>query len=280
MSIAIYILTEADLDMTNEVVMTAYGVSESRRNTLRRYLELQPERSFVAKRDDIVVGFGAITEYGPFAYVGSMAVHPNAQRQGVGQRIFEHILAHTASPAILLDASSSGAPLYTRYGFVEEDETLNLVLERQEFRSDTIPDNVALASESDLPAIIAFDAALFGAERAAVIQAYWADNPGRSFVTYNAEGRVSGFLIAQPGVLGPWVASTEHDAERLLLAALMLPLKARPNVFVSTRHSSALDLLARYGFTRQRSLKHMARGPKVERARQSAIYGQTSLGLG
>jgi hypothetical protein len=92
--------------------------------------------------------------------------------------------------------------------------------------------------------------------------------------------QITGYLIAQSNILGPWVADTKKDAERLLIYALSLPFKSGPSVFVSAHNENALSLFERYGFSQRRTLKHMYRGKEVKRSRSTTLYGQASLGLG
>ena len=92
-SISIHPLTSDELDATDEVITAAYNLAQSRKNTLQRYLALQSEGAFVAEQGGDIVGFGAATNYGSFAYIGLMAVHPAAQKQGIGHMVLEHILS-------------------------------------------------------------------------------------------------------------------------------------------------------------------------------------------
>ena len=120
--IAIHPLTEAMLHATDSVVMAAYGVPHSRKGSLRCYLDLQPEGSFVAFLEETIVGFGAVIDYGRFAYVGLMSVHPALQKRGVGGALLTHCLSWADKrhcPTILLDATPAGFPLYQSCGFSE-----------------------------------------------------------------------------------------------------------------------------------------------------------------
>jgi ribosomal protein S18 acetylase RimI-like enzyme len=294
---SIHLLTPGELDAANEMIMTAYNLTQSRKNILQRYLTLQPDGAFVAKQGSHIVGFGAAKKYSSFAYIGLMAVHPALQKQGIGRMLLEYILHWldiSGCPTVLLDAASPGVPLYKHYGFVEDDVTVVLQQERDPVRGVNvvlgIPD-VVRGSEvggrdtsgfygEGLSALFAYDAPLFGSDRAALLASYWADNPQRVLVTKNASRQITGYLIAQSSVLGPWVADTVEEAERLLVHALTLSFKNRPGMFVSARHENALRLFERYGFIQQRTLSHMRRGKKVQRGRYTTLYGQTSLGLG
>ena len=57
MHISIHPFTEAELEVTNEMLRAAYNVPLSRKESLCRYLSLQPGGAFVAKHDGMVIGF-------------------------------------------------------------------------------------------------------------------------------------------------------------------------------------------------------------------------------
>jgi GNAT superfamily N-acetyltransferase len=284
MSLSISLLTEADLTETAEVVKAAYNVPYSRKDSLQLYLALQSGGSFIAKNNGSVVGFGGALDYGPFAYIGLMSVHPSMQKQGIGGLLLERLLSWLearACPTILLDANPAGAPLYTRYAFIEDDITVVMQQTQHIPPPQHLPTEVSVLAEKDFPALVAFDAPSFGAERGAVLAAYCDDNPGRVLVARDSSGSVAGYLIVQPRVLGPWVACTPEDAERLLIHALApYNNESQSSVFVSAHNGAAMQLLTRYGFSQQRDLSHMYKGKPVERSRRTAIFGQASLGLG
>jgi hypothetical protein len=180
----------------------------------------------------------------------------------------------------LLDATPAGFPLYQSYGFVEEDQTIVFQQTRPVTLPPHLPGNVTVLRDEEFSEVVSFDTPAFGAERSALLAAYQADDPQRVLVVRDASRHISGYLVAQSRVLGPWVARTAGDAEQLLLHALMLPFESAPSVFVSAGHSEAIVLLEQYGFTTQRSLSHMRKGQPIQRSRQQMLYGQTSLGLG
>ncbi|MFL5627446.1 MAG: GNAT family N-acetyltransferase [Ktedonobacteraceae bacterium] len=287
MSLSFAALTTADLVEAATVVKAAYNTPHSRKASLQLYLTLQASQtgsSLVVRHNRSIVGFGGVVDYGPFAYVGLMSVHPSMQKQGIGARLLEHLLAEVDArgcPTTLLDATPAGAGLYKRYAFMEDDTTLVLQRTQHMPLPRHLPPGVSLLAEEDFPALVAFDTPYFGAERRVILAAYRAYNPERVLVAYNMHGQITGYLIAQSSVLGPWAARTPEDAEHLLVHALTLYYKeGEPEVFVSAYNSAALPLLTRYGFNQQRTLSHMRRGKAVDRARQTALYGQTSLGLG
>lgn len=283
MSITIFPFTEAELEATDEVVMAAYKVSQSRKDSLRSYLTFDSAVAFVAKEDDIVVGFGGVLDYGPFAYVGLMAVSPRVQKRGIGQLLLERLLAWLevrSCPTVLLDASTVGELLYRRNGFQEDDQTAVWQQVEHILLPRILPLGVSQLARADVPALVQFDAPHFGSERAQVLAAFCTRYPHRILVTRAADGEITGYAIAQSHVIGPWVANTKDDAERLLVHALALPFESKPGVFVSAHNTDALNLLTRYGFAQQRTLSHMWLGKHIARNRCTILYGQASLGFG
>lgn len=283
MGITIFPFTEAELDATDEVAMAAYNVSQSRKATLRSYLTFQSAGSFVAKENGAVVGFGGVLDYGPFAYVGLMSVSPTVQKRGVGQLLMERLLAWLEArgcPTVLLDATPVGESVYRRNGFLEDDRTVVWQQNEHILLPRHLPPGVSRLTEAEIPALIQFDAPHFGADRGEVLSAYCTRYPNRVLVIHAAGERISGYVIAQSHVIGPLVAQTEEDAERLLVHALALSFESKPNVFVSAYHTDASHLLTRYGFVQQRTLSHMWAGKHIVRNRHTTLYGQASLGFG
>ncbi len=282
MDISIHHLTEAELDAADEVIMVAYHVP-SRREALHRSRALQPQGCYVAKDAGALVGFGAAIDYGPFASIGLMAVHPSRQHQGVGRMVLERLLAwleRRGCPTALLDASAAGAPLYEQAGFLDADQAVVLQRPSPVALPCSLPEGVSVLNEHGLPQVIAFDAPHLGAERGAVLASYRVTRPERLLVKRSAEGKITGYLLAQAHTLGPWVTLTKADAEALLVHALALPFVGDPTVCVSACHHEALELLADAGFKEQRVLRHMWKGTALQRDRATTLYGQASLGLG
>jgi GNAT superfamily N-acetyltransferase len=274
----------ADLDAADAVLMVAFG-ARSRKTELAMYTALQPDGWLLAERDSVVVGVGGAVDYGPFAYVGLVGVHPSAQRQGIGMALMEPLLAWLdgrGCPVVLLDASDAGAPLYLRLGFVEDDQTAVYRLERLEpfTPGESAGVEVRPFTPFELLAVAAFDAPRFGAARMDVFTAFLDRYPARSFVACDASGAVTGYLIAQATTLGPWSTATPAVAAALLAHALMLPFDAPPGVMVSVFNRDAAALLERSGFALRGTRHHMRRGGEPLLHRRALIYGQASLAIG
>lgn len=286
MTLTIRRLMPEDLGSADTVAAAAYGRG-SRRSELARYLALRPNGWLLALMDGAPAGIVGATEYGPFAYVGLMAVHPDFQRRGIARQLMERLLAlldERDCPAILLDASTMGEPLYRVLGFEVDDRSAYYARAEHIQAPDSrrLPGTgiVSRMRREDLPAVVAFDTPRFGADRGDVLASYLADDLDRAFVSRDAGGRVTGFLFAQREALGPWMAETPKDAEALLERTLALPFDGGPGVITPESHEYAARLLSRYGFAPQRSLAHMRRGGHPMPAQREMLYGQASFAIG
>jgi GNAT superfamily N-acetyltransferase len=286
-TLTIRALTEADLDRADRVAMAAYRASSSRIPDLALYLRLQPDGWLIAEVDGEPAGLCGALDFGAFATIGLMGVHPSFQRRGIARALLEHLLHWLDTrqvPLTLLDASDMGATLYPQYGFAECGRTVQLrrtAITAPDAGEDAGDDrDAAFPLTIDmLPLLAAFDMPFFGADRAAVLEHYYRAQEGRTFCTSESPPLPAGYIMARPAQVGPWVAATPADAEVLLRAALALPFEDGPVVNVPAENEDALALLARYGFTPQRALRHMYRGAQPPSPR-TQIYGQASFTIG
>src|SRR5690349_10884829 len=197
MTISIHTLTAADLDCADAIQQAAYG-GGSRKDRLQLYLSLQPDGWLLARLDGEPAGIAGGTNYGTVGHIGLVAVDPSKQRRGVALTMMEHLLGWFAAqrcPIIQLDASAAGAPLYQRLGFVEDEKTLGFTQDDCTLRPAQ-SDRVSQMLSADLPTLVAFDAPIFGGERASVFAAALAEAPERAFVARDADRQISGYLFA------------------------------------------------------------------------------------
>ncbi len=283
MNLSIRLLADADLESADAILKSAFRYTESRIMELRMYRRVQPDGWFLALSDGRPVGMVGATNYADFAYVGSMAVHQDFQRQGVGLALMRHLLAwldKQMAPLVLLDASEKGQPLYEKLGFLTSDYT-HVFQHSGVGPSYPFPRHVQVMTFQDLNALVKYDRDVFGADRVRVLHDLLDTFPGRAFMVRDQQGRVTGYLFAQGNRIGPWVAQRPQDAEGLLQAALSLSYEGAISVVIPDLNQDGMVLLARYGFNRLRTNRHMGRGqgtsPTMARRK---VYGQTSLALG
>jgi ribosomal protein S18 acetylase RimI-like enzyme len=282
MTFSIRPFVEADLETADAILKLAFRGSASRLPDLRFYRQIQSDGWFLALLHEHPVGLVVATNYGALAYVGLMAVHPEAQRQGVGLALMQFLLAgldRQQVPLVVLDASEAGRPLYEKLGFVAHDETL--VFQRQGRPAGLErPPHIQSISVHDLDELVQWDLNVFGADRRKVFQALLNTFPDRAFMLRDEQGRVEGYLFAQKSRIGPWVMLHPSQAEALLQAALALPYEEAVSVTVPAVNPEALALLQRYGFERVRTNRHMSRGGGAPPGQRQKVYAQTSLAVG
>jgi GNAT superfamily N-acetyltransferase len=274
-------LTSDDLEPADALLSAAYGRADPWGSELARCLDLEPAGWFAAAVGGELAGTGGAVNYGPFAWIGLMGVHPSRQRHGIGKTILNTILSWlemVECPIAVLDASAAGAPLYSGSGFIDDGTTSLFQRHAEPTRSQH--DGVTRVRKGDLDELSAFDSPYFGADRRRVLARFFADDPERALLVRDEDGRIRGYLFAQRQRLGPWVASTTDVAEALLMAGLSLDFDGPAIVLAPSQNDDVGVLLDRYGFREQRSLRHMYKGPQPARQRRRCIYGQASFGIG
>jgi ribosomal protein S18 acetylase RimI-like enzyme len=85
MSLFIRSLTVEDFDVADTILTLAYNTKGSLRGELERFFSLQSDSCWLlVTLDDVSVGLGGVVDYGAYAYIGLVAIHPEAQRLGLG----------------------------------------------------------------------------------------------------------------------------------------------------------------------------------------------------
>jgi predicted N-acetyltransferase YhbS len=282
-------LTSYDITEADTILSLAFGTPGSRVEELRRCLSLQPDGWLLALNGGEPVGMVGAIDYGPFAWVGMMAVHPKVQRQGIGYLLMSHILdwlEGRGCPLVRLDATQAGAGLYRKLGFVQAGFT-RIVLDP---KLEPLPNNSITAAamlEADLPEVAVLDTAVFGAHREPLLQLYWREFPGRSYITRTHHGELAGYLIAQTIKIGPWISTSSMAAEALLSAALPLSFDGPVRMIVPSENKAAVQLFNRLGAVEGQSHIHMVKGISAQLnqpvnlpGRREFIYSQASFTAG
>jgi predicted N-acetyltransferase YhbS len=280
--LTIRLLKPADLPAADEVLKAAFATPDSRAAELRRYLRLQPDGWLAALSGRTLVGMVGALDYGSYAHIGFMAVHPEYQRQGIGRAQMETLLRRLDArgcPQAILDATPQGEPLYNRLGFVG-DQYSQVFVQSQPCQTSLPGGRISALTARDLPDLAALDQAVFGADRLRVLKAYLSEHGRRAFGVRDESGGLSGYLIAQGRRIGPWVARRSADAELLLRAALSLPYDGPPRVIVPSVNLPAARLLPRYGFQLERENTHMRRGGRRFPGERRFYYGLASFAIG
>jgi GNAT superfamily N-acetyltransferase len=255
--------------------------------SLRASYALQPANFFCAIEDERIIGMVGAHDYGPFASIGLMGVHPAWQGRGVGRALMAHLVDYLDGRGCrmqILDASAAGQRLYPALEFVAEGDTLRMVrpVGAAPAAYPLIPsaDSIVSLTTADMPAVLAFDMPFFGARREAVLAAFVGNPTSWTWGAIDAAGALMGYLVAAPGHIGPWTAATPAAAEALLAHALA-HLPAGPLfTTVPSQNTAASAMLAAHGFIQGERLLHMRRGGLADPRQPAHLYGQASLSLG
>ncbi|MFE2539889.1 GNAT family N-acetyltransferase [Actinacidiphila glaucinigra] len=172
-----------------------------------------------------------LTRYaGGLAAVSMVLVAARYEGRGLGRRIMGHVLAEAGDDTVTLHATERGRPLYEKLGF---RATGTVVTHRGRFTPPAPAGNAVAAgnaapgageprdfTEADLPALLALDAEVFGADRSPLLR----DLPrfAERVVVAEEDGVLTGYasawLNADTLVVGPVVAGDTAGARRLITA--------------------------------------------------------------
>jgi predicted N-acetyltransferase YhbS len=282
MNISIDSLADADLESADTILQLAFQSSVSRIDDLRIYRKLSPDGWFLASHRGQPVGMVGAVNYGTFAQVGYLAVHPGEQRKGIGLALMEFLLARLDQqniPRVFLDASEAGRPLYEKLGFTVFGETLTFQRHRNTAIRDR-PSNIQVITVRELDELAQWDSTAFGMNRKRVLQILLAYYPERAFMLRDGTGKVAGYFLAQERRIGPWVTHRSEDAEILLQVALSLPYKEPVSIVIPAENEDGMKLLRHYGFKQVRTNHHMGTGQGESPGQRKKIYAQTNLAIG
>ncbi len=251
------------------------------------YLEFEPEGCFVAEAAGQRVGTATSIAYGErFGWIGMVLVHPDARRLGLGSALLRQAIAYLQRRGVAcvkLDATPMGRKVYVPMGF-QDDYELSRYEGVAPGTEEATAAGVQFMTEGDHAAVIALDAAAFGAERSAVIRSMSRRHLEYCFVSRGDNGAVSGYLIARNGLnavqIGPWIAQDAAAAEKLLRAFLRRASGKRVFVDVPHPNAAACALIERHGFKVQRGFVRMFLGENRYPGNPLHVFGTSSAEKG
>jgi len=229
-----------------------------------RFLEASPRGCFAAEMNGEVVGTATTIVYeGRFAWIGMVLVDPAHRGKGIGTALLERTIEYLDGaeiPAMKLDATPQGKPIYEKLGFVAEYEIERWVLNRA-------PDPSGGKSPSarpDLTEICTSDRQFFGADRSRLLLSLDQEAPEFT-MEVRRSGALAGYCLGRRGSranhLGPWMARDESAAGELLEGFLRLSVGKTVFVDAMKMNPFVLRLLRAHGFEFSRPLTRMYRGP-------------------
>ena len=239
----------------------------------RNLIGFEPNGCFAAEMDGNVVGTATTTRYTPdsgpgsFGWVGMVLVDPEFRRHGIGSTLLKRCIQYlkdSGVETVKLDATPMGKLVYEKLGFVAEYELERWegVARSFELEVDVPGSTVVHMKDSDLKDVIAFDANIFGAHRANVIEAWYRDWPERCVVARQG-GAVKAFGLSRRGTnfqqIGPVVGDSQLSAK--VLAMILSELEDEQVVVDAvTSNPWARQAVEACGLKHQRPFLRMAFG--------------------
>lgn len=235
----------------------------------QRFLDASPRGCFVADVDGQVRGTVATIPYQDrFAWIGMVLVDPDYRGRGVGTRLLLRAIEHLDAlklPALKLDATPQGRPLYEKLRFHPEYD-IGRWTRRHGPLTDPKPSAAGVGEPllpSLLEAVCAADREIFGADRAALLKSLHRDAPELTRAVVKS-GEVAGYAFGRRGSfadhLGPWMGADDATARQLLEGFLSTSSREVQIVDCMNAHPAASALLRSAGFTYSRPLVRMYRG--------------------
>jgi predicted N-acetyltransferase YhbS len=240
--------TAADIPAFLEVMSIAFGVPNRRPSVHTWAFEQDDGHLLVAERDGRVIGTGASIGFGSTAWIGAIAVRPEARGERLGDKLTEAAIEAVGErDTLLLLASPLGRRIYERMGF--EPERAFRVFYGPAHAKPAQRDDVRPATEADYAGIRALDVLATGEDRHAAI-----------------DSGLEGSLVADGGVAlrPPFAArpiiATDANAGRALLDAVIEPgiRLAAPQANVP-----AVEALLAHGCEERHGVERMRRGAPV-----------------
>jgi GNAT superfamily N-acetyltransferase len=230
-----------------------------------------------------VVATAATLPYGRFAWISMVLVLTEYRRRGLATRLMRQCIDDLAAAGQVpvLDATPAGREVYRQLGFADTWGFQRLTSQaRTSAASTPLPAAVTIAPIDDRtwPALCAYDAGAFGADRSALLVRLRGRLPAAELVARRGD-RIVGFLLGRDGrtssQLGPLVAEDEAIA-RALLAPAAAAVAGPIYVDFADSHTTVREWLHAIGFTVQRPYTRMVFGRREgfdDPARTFAVAG-------
>jgi len=163
---------------------------------------------------------------GRCAWISMVLVRAGHRRHGLATRLLDRCIADITAAGIVpvLDATPAGRAVYAPLGFHDAWGFARLISQQRSIRP-LGPDVVAIRpiTDSVWPALCAYDAAVFGADRSQILTCMRGRLPSADLFA-ERDGRVVGLLLGRDGRtashLGPLIADDDATAAALLDRAL------------------------------------------------------------
>jgi len=196
------------------------------------------------------------------AWISMVLVTKARRRGGVGTGLLKRCIAEVlASGAVAgLDATEQGRPIYLPLGFHD----LYKISRWHFVGAKDSPSSIALRplAPSDLPAVIAYDCALSGMDRPALLTHLAGREPNAAWVAESA-GRLTGYVMGREGRAASSIGPVVADGETTGLALIAKAATSIPGPFivdVPDAHAEIRQWLEQQGAVSPRGYVRMTLG--------------------
>ena len=220
---------------------------------------------YTARVGGRVVATAATLPYGEFAWISMVLVTGEQRRRGLGTRLLTRCMAalNELGRVPVLDATPEGRPLYRGLGFEDAWGFHRLVRREAEPTSHSAPSadgtTIRPIADADWTALCAYDAAIFGADRGALLKRLRGRLPAAELVA-ERRGQIAGLMFGRNGrsasQVGPLVAENDTVAQALLTRAIPA-IEGSIYLDLADAKSGIRAWLAECGFSAQRPLTRM-----------------------
>jgi GNAT superfamily N-acetyltransferase len=221
---------------------------------------------------------------GRFAWIGMVLVAGEYRRRGVATKLMRQAMDELAAARLVpvLDATPDGHAVYQALGFQDSWGFHRLVRRERPGAAEAMPApadvTIRPITDADWPALCAYDAAVFGAKRNAVLAGLRGRLPAAELIA-ERDGRIAGLLLGRDGriaaQIGPLIAEDDAIARALLARAIDL-LEGPLFVDLADAKTGARSWLEARGFSAVRPLTRMLYGRSQrfdDAARTFAVVG-------
>jgi GNAT superfamily N-acetyltransferase len=204
----------------------------------QRFLAADPGSFLATERAGEIVATASCALYGDaYAFVGFYLVRPDLRGRGMGSALFERALARASGRVVGLDGVLAQQASYERRGF----ELAHRNVRWRTVGGGERPSGLVELSSVPFEDLLAFDTAVFGAQRARFLRV-WIDRPPGHALACMRDGSLAGYgvlrLCRVGAKVGPLLAGDE-DAAEVVLAGLLAGVGPGTEVFVDMPEANA-----------------------------------------
>ena len=208
---------------------------------------------------DGLAATAAVLPFGPdLAWISMVLVRPDRRREGLATALMRWALAELATTrCVALDATPAGREIYRRLGFEDVFGFTRWSMPTAAPRPGAVVPRPI--EDADWPALLALDAACFGAPRGPLLRDFARRLPQAAFTLPGRDG----FVLARDGLRAPQIGPVVAPDARAALALIGAARSALGLACVIDLADSAVvvaEAIAAQGATVLRPFTRMARG--------------------